>query len=56
MAHQPIAGAPGDVPVFVDVEDAVQAIADARMPIARWRTADARRTARGPEDDELARG
>ena len=51
MAHQPTAGEPGDVPVFVDIESAVQAIADARA-IARWRAADALRTDRETAEDE----
>jgi succinyl-CoA synthetase alpha subunit/GNAT superfamily N-acetyltransferase len=45
MAQQPAAGDVGDIPVFVDVESAVQAIADARS-MARWREADILRGAR----------
>jgi acyl-CoA synthetase (NDP forming)/GNAT superfamily N-acetyltransferase len=44
MARQPAAGDAGGIPVFVDVESAVQAIADARS-MARWRAADAHRAA-----------
>ncbi len=51
MAHQPTAGEAGDIPVFVDVESAVQAIADARS-VARWRDADALRAARETTEDE----
>ena len=51
MAQQPTAGDAGDIPVFVDVESAVQAIADARS-VARWRDADALRVARETTEDE----
>jgi acyl-CoA synthetase (NDP forming)/GNAT superfamily N-acetyltransferase len=51
MAHQPSPEDVGEVPVFVDVESAVQAIADARS-VARWRAADAQRAARGTADDD----
>ena len=51
MAQQPSTGEPGDVPVFVDIESAVQAIADARS-IARWRAADALRADRETEEDD----
>jgi acyl-CoA synthetase (NDP forming)/GNAT superfamily N-acetyltransferase len=51
MAQQPTAGDAGDIPVFVDVESAVQAIADARS-VARWRDADALRVARETTEGE----
>lgn len=51
MGQQPSAGDAGDIPVFVDVESAVQAIADARS-VARWRVADALRAARDTAEDE----
>ncbi len=51
MAQQPRVGGAGDIPVFVDVESAVQAIADARS-VARWRDADGLRVARETMDDE----
>ena len=51
MARQPAGDEAGDIPVFVDVESAVGAIADARS-VARWRDADTLRAARETEDDE----
>jgi acyl-CoA synthetase (NDP forming)/GNAT superfamily N-acetyltransferase len=51
MAHQPTSGEAGDIPVFVDVESAVQALADVRS-MARWRAADALRAARETAEDD----
>lgn len=51
MAQLPNAGDAGDIPVFIDVESAVQAIADTRS-MARWQEADALRAARETADDE----
>ncbi len=51
MARQPAGDEAGDIPVFVDIESAVGAIADARS-VARWRDADTLRAARETEDDE----
>lgn len=51
MAQRPTAGETAAIPVFVDVESAVQAIADVRS-MARWRDADARRADRQTAEDE----
>ena len=51
MARRPSADETGAVPVFVDIESAVGAIADARS-MARWRAADAVRAARQADEDE----
>ena len=51
MAQLPAAGDSREIPVFVDVESAVQAIADARS-MSRWQEADALRAARETAEDE----